>query len=152
VLEPHETGAGAGIGVLGYRIALILTGSVALILADYWNWQSVYLAMGGVMFAVLLSTLWIPEPASSNLSPASLKEAVRLPFSDFFQRKGVSKGGMILIFVILYRLGDSMISNMTTPFLLRIGFTQSVIGTIQGGVGLAATILGVLLGGAVLSE
>jgi PAT family beta-lactamase induction signal transducer AmpG len=152
IVEPHETGAGAGIKVLGYRIALILTGSVALILADHWNWPAVYLFMGGVMIALLLVSMLVPEPPLAGSPPQTLNQAVRQPFEEFFKRNGALQALLILMFVILYRFGDSMIDRMTTPFLIQTGFSQSDVGAIQGGVGLMATIVGVLAGGAILSN
>lgn len=152
ILEDREVGAGVGISVLGYRIALILTGSIALVLADYWSWPTVYLLLGGVMILTLLASSFAPEPILQQAPPQSLGEAVRFPIQEFFQRNGTQKAVFILVFIILYRLGDSMISNMTTPFLLQAGFSLTDVGAIQTGVGLVATIAGVLAGGAVLSR
>jgi PAT family beta-lactamase induction signal transducer AmpG len=59
---------------------------------------------------------------------------------------------MILVFITLYKLGDAVAANMSTPFLLKTGFTQTDIGAIQGGMGLIATIVGTLTGGALLSK
>jgi PAT family beta-lactamase induction signal transducer AmpG len=81
-----------------------------------------------------------------------MKEAVQMPVADFFSRLGLGRGLCVLAFVVLYRLGDSLIDNMTTPFLLQTGFTQTDVGAIQGGIGLFTTIVGVLAGGAVLSR
>jgi PAT family beta-lactamase induction signal transducer AmpG len=74
------------------------------------------------------------------------------PFQDFFQRKGLVSGAMILVFIVLYKLGDALANNMSTPFLLQTGFSQTDIGAIKGGMGLVATIVGTLAGGAFLSR
>lgn len=155
VLEPREMGAGAAVAVLGYRIALLVTGSLALILADQMPWSTVYLLMSVFMAVGLLTTLWAPEPINPEQHPASLADAVTLPFIEFFQRSGVLKGALILLFVVLYKLGDALVNNMSTPFLLPktgLGFSQSEIGAIRGGMGLLATIVGTLAGGAFLSK
>lgn len=152
VLEEREMGAGAAIFVLGYRIALLTTGSLALILADQISWSAVYLLMSGVMLLGIIATLLAPEPQESVRPPASLADAVILPFRDFFQRQGLLHGAMILLFIVLYKLGDAFVNNMSTPFLLQTGFTQTDIGAIQGGMGLIATIIGALAGGAILSK
>lgn len=151
VLEPRELGAGVAVYVLGYRVALIATGSLALVLADHISWRAVYLIMAAAMALGLLASAWAPEPLYAERPPQSLAEAVVQPFSDFFARLGW-RGGAILVFITLYRLADSLAGNMATPFLLKSGFTQTDVGTIQGGVGLLATILGALAGGAVLSR
>lgn len=152
VLEPKETGAGVGVNVLGYRIAMIVTGSAALILADRVPWPTVYLLLAGLMLLTLLVSMRAPEPALRDRPPSSLGEAVRMPFVEFFERTGRARGFLILAFIILYRLGDLMIDRMTTTFLLKTGFSQTDVGAIQGGVGLFSTIVGVLAGGAVIGR
>ncbi|BAY61248.1 major facilitator superfamily protein [Calothrix brevissima NIES-22] len=151
VLEKLEMGAGAAVFILGYRIALLVAGALALILADRIPWSSVYLLMAGTMALGIFATLFAPEPAEIN-PPASLSEAVILPFGEFFQRQGVLQGFLMLVFITLYKLGDALLSNMTTPFLLQVGFTKTDIGAIQVGMGLIATIVGALAGGAILSR
>ncbi|MBD2195385.1 MULTISPECIES: AmpG family muropeptide MFS transporter [Calothrix] len=151
VLEKLEMGAGAAVFILGYRIALLVAGALALILADRIPWSSVYLLMAGTMALGILATLFAPEPTETS-PPASLSEAVILPFGEFFQRQGVLQGFLMLVFITLYKLGDALLSNMTTPFLLQVGFTKTDIGAIQVGMGLIATIVGALAGGAILSR
>ncbi len=152
VLEEAEMGAGAGVYVLGYRIALLVTGSAALILADQLPWPQVYFIISGLMLVGLVTTLWAKEPHSEIPAPQSLKDAVVLPFQDFWQRLGWGKALIILLFVCFYRYGDALIGNMVTPFLLKTGFSQTEIGAWQGGMGLVATIVGVLVGGSVISK
>jgi len=152
ILEELEMGAGAGVYVLGYRIALLVTGSAALILADQMPWPQVYLLISGLMLLGLVTTFWGDEPDTDTEAPQSLQEAVVLPFGEFFQRFGWGKALIILIFVCFYRYGDALIGNMVTPFLLKVGFSQTEIGAWQGGMGLVATIVGVLAGGAVISR
>ncbi len=152
VLEPLEMGAGAAIYVLGYRVALLVTGSLALILADRMPWSTVYLLMAAGMAIGLVASIFAPEPDADLQPPASLVDAVIKPFQEFFQRSGVGRAIAILIFIVLYKLGDALINNMATPFLLKTGFTKTDIGVIQGGMGLLATIVGALLGGAILSK
>ncbi|MES1022366.1 MFS transporter [Gloeocapsa sp. BRSZ] len=152
ILAEKEMGAGAAVFVLGYRVALLITGSLALILADRISWTSVYLLMASVMIIGVIGTLIAPEPEGHIQLPASLSEAVLLPFGEFFQRLGALTGFFILCFIVLYKLGDALVNNMSTPFLLQIGFTQTDIGAIQGGMGLIATIVGALAGGAILSK
>jgi PAT family beta-lactamase induction signal transducer AmpG len=71
---------------------------------------------------------------------------------DYFERKKLLPGLMILVFIVLYKLGDAIANNMSTPFLLQTGFSQTDIGAIKGGMGLIATIIGTLAGGVFLSK
>lgn len=152
VLSEREMGAGAAVNVLGYRIALFLTGSVALILADHIPWPSVYLFMAACMCVGMAASFRGPEPDDPGIPPASLREAVRDPFAEFFGRFGAGRALLTFAFIALYKLGDAVVANMTTPFLLDLEFTQTDIGLVRGGMGLAATILGVFAGGASLSR
>ena len=145
-----ETGLAAAVGVFGYRIALLVTGAFAFVLADHMAWPTVYLLMAVFMILGITTTLLAPEPQIPTSLPASLSDAVRLPFRDFFVRSGTGRAVLILSFVIFFRYGDALAQNMVTPFLLQIGYTSSDIGAVQGGLGLGATIVGVLLGGGVV--
>ncbi|MBW3630147.1 MAG: AmpG family muropeptide MFS transporter [Gemmatimonadetes bacterium] len=151
VLDEREMGAGAATGVLGYRIALIVTGSLALVLADRMPWPTVYLLLAALMLVGIAAAFWAPEPVTSEAAPASLREAVVDPFIEFFRRTGLGWGMLILSFVIFYQLPDRFGQNMATPFLLQIGFSQTEVGAIRGGIGIVATIGGVLAGGAVIA-
>lgn len=151
ILEEREMGAGAGVFVLGYRIALIVAGSFGLILADRIPWSMVYLLMSVLVLVGLATSIFAPKPQDLR-PPESLADAVILPFQEFFTRSGFIQGALILVFIILYKFGDALLSSLSTPFLLDIGFTQTDIGTIQTGMGLIATIVGTLAGGAILSQ
>jgi PAT family beta-lactamase induction signal transducer AmpG len=152
VLKPSEFGKGSGVKVTAYRLAMIVTGAGALIAADHVSWSTVYVLLAVLMFVVTIFSLSLPEPRLSGLPPATLGEAVRMPFVDFLQRTGTAGGVWILAFLILYRLGDAMIANMTTSFLLQTGFSQTDVGIVQGGIGVAATIAGVAAGAAVMNR
>lgn len=152
VLEEPEMGAGVAVFVLGYRLALLTTGSLALILADRMPWPQVYALLALLMLIGIIASYFAPEPIVQSPPPDSLRSAIVDPFIDFFQRKGLLTGIMILVFIVLYKLGDAIANNMSTPFLLQAGFTQTDIGAIKGGMGLIATIVGTLAGGVFLSK
>jgi PAT family beta-lactamase induction signal transducer AmpG len=147
VLEDRELGAGAAIWVLGYRIALLITGSVALVLAERLSWGTVYLLLSALMLVGIVATFFAPEPELRESPPKTLGEAVVMPFADFFQRSGVGFGILVLVFIVLYKYADALAGSMTTPFLLRTGFTQTEVGLALGGAGLIAIILGSLAAG-----
>lgn len=151
VLRKHERAAGAALKVLGYRLAMIVSGGLALILADQWlGWNSMYFVMGGVMAVCALATLYAPEPEQPALAPRSLKSAVIEPLVEFFSRKGALT---LLLLIVLYKLGDAFAGALSTTFLLRgAGFSVSEVGTINKVFGLVATIVGALAGGAIMAR
>ncbi|HET8656113.1 MAG TPA: AmpG family muropeptide MFS transporter [Longimicrobiaceae bacterium] len=151
LLEERAMAAGAALWVLGYRIALLVTGSLAFVLADHLGWRITYVLMSLLMLVGIVTDFWAPEPTGEDRPPASLYDAVWLPFRDFFGRAGPGTAIAILFFIVLYKLPDYLAIGMSTPFLLQIGFSETAIGTVNGGVGLFATIIGSLAGG-VLAE
>ncbi len=149
VLQPDERGAGAATTVLGYRIAMLVSGALALMLSDIMPWKNVFLLLGIVMLSCVIFTFIAPEPHTYSSSPKSLKEAVVLPFIDYFSRPSAIS---MLLFIVVFKLGDVLAASMTTPFLLDIGFTRSEVGLVYKAFGLASTLIGALLGGGVMSR
>jgi len=147
ILTDRELGAGAAIWVLGYRVALLITGWLAFVLADRLSWGTVYLALAALMLVGIVATLLAPEPPLQEAPPKSLTEAVSLPFKDFFGRVGPGLGVGVLLFIVLYKYSDALAGSMTTPFLLNTGFTQAEVGVVFGGAGLLATIAGSIVAG-----
>ncbi len=152
VLKPVELGIGASTWVLGYRVAILVSGSLALILADSLSWQLVYLLIAGLMAIGIVATLWAPEPSDRVSPPQTLQDAIYLPFKEFFGRLGIQPAVLILLFVLLYKLGDALVGNMAVPFLLDVGYSKTEIGAIQGTFGFLATTIGVVGGGILLTR
>ncbi|HEV7836981.1 MAG TPA: AmpG family muropeptide MFS transporter [Gemmatimonadaceae bacterium] len=151
VLQDREMGAGAAVFVLGYRIAMISTGALAFFLADRIQWPAVYVVLSLLLLVGIGTTFIAPEPVLSDAPPKTLVEAVVLPFADFFQRVG-PRAVLVLLFIVVYKYSDSLAGSMTTPFLLQAGFSQSEVGAVFLGVGVLATIAGVVVGGGVMAK
>ncbi len=151
VLDADERGAGAAVSVLGYRIAMLVSGGLALMLADSWlGWHGTYFVMAGLMLVGLAATWASREPLAPARAPQSLAEAVREPLAEYFSRHGA---WVMLILVILYKLGDAFAGSLTTAFLLRgPGFSLTEVGLINKWLGIVATILGALLGGVLMAR
>jgi PAT family beta-lactamase induction signal transducer AmpG len=147
ILTDRELGAGAAIWVLGYRVALLITGWLAFVLADRLSWGTVYVALAGLMLVGIIASLLAPEPPVREAPPKTLTEAIVLPFRDFFARVGPGLGIAVLIFIVLFKYSDALAGSMTTPFLLKTGFTQAEVGVVFGGAGLLATIAGSIVAG-----
>ncbi|WP_129529081.1 muropeptide transporter [Achromobacter agilis] len=151
VLRKEERGAGAAIKVMGYRLAMIVSGGLALILADQWiGWGNTYVLMGGLMLLCALATLWAPEPEHIARAPRDLRAAVGEPLREFFSRRGALA---VLLLIVLYKLGDAFAGALSTTFLIRgAGFSPTEVGTVNKVLGLAATIIGALAGGSLMSR
>ncbi len=152
VLAERELGAGVGVFVTGYRFALLLAGWAGLRWADRAGWPTLYGVAAVLMGLGVLVTWRSPEPLRLVQAPTSLVESVVRPFLEFFRRAGVRQGVFTLAFIVLYKLGDSLAAIVAVPFLLKTGFTPTEVGDMRNGLGLLATIVGTLAGGAVLSR
>tara|TARA_B100000029_G_scaffold140674_1_gene135867 strand:- start:501 stop:1748 length:1248 start_codon:yes stop_codon:yes gene_type:complete len=145
LLDEEQT-LGASAYVLGYRIGALAAGAGGLILADYISYQLVYIFMAAVMFIGVFATMIADEPLQEE-EPKSLRDAIINPFTEFFNRKGYNSAILILMFILLYKVGDTMAHSLSTNFYLDIGFTKSQIGTVVKIFGLVATLIGAFLGG-----
>jgi len=151
VLPPEERGSGAAITVLGYRLAMLISGGLALWLADrFLGWQATYWLMGLLMVPGVIATLLATEPAAPAREPHSLRQAVVFPLKDFFQR---NNAWLLITLIILYKLGDAFAASLTTTFLIRgVGFSAGDVGLVNKTLGLIATIVGALYGGVLMQR
>ena len=148
VLPPAERASGTSTWILGYRVAMLVSGAGALVLSDHIPWSGVYMVMAFLMSVGIIATWRAPEPETVR-PPRTIADAVVKPFVDFFSRKGAAAA---LTFVMLYRIGDTIANGMVMPFLIKRGFSNSEIGYWSKGVGFAATITGVMLGGGLVAK
>ena len=225
LLPANERGAGAAVSVLGYRLAMLVSGGLALVLADQWlGWSNMYRAVG-VLFVLLaaaglltprVSESRAPDRAGTQSSTAPLRAPASVelrgfaamvitglvlwtvvrwlpaqtivtsplgrwptlgwdtvsiviaavgalwaarrarfpsfvePWDAFFSRPHAVA---LLAFIVLYKLGDAFAGSLSTAFLIRgVGFSATEVGAVNKALGLAATIVGVLAGGAWLAR
>ena len=147
LLPDVELGLGNAVHVNAYKIASLVPGSLSLILADHMNWSSVFMITALFMLPVLVMTLLITEPALKNASPKTLRAAVLEPFQEFIARNGLKSALTVLLFIFLYKLGDSMATALATPFYLEMGFSKTEIGLVAKNAGLWPSVIGGMLGG-----
>ncbi|MDO8346265.1 MAG: AmpG family muropeptide MFS transporter [Rugosibacter sp.] len=147
ILPEREMGLGNSVHVNAYRIAGLVPGSLSLILADHLPWAQVFVITALFMLPGLLLALFAAEPAIVRSAPKTLREAVVEPFHEFITRAGWREAVLILAFIFLYKLGDSMCTALATPFYLDMGFAKSQIGVVAKNAGLWPAVIGGLLGG-----
>ncbi len=147
IMPDEELGLGSSLYVNGYRLAMIVSGSLALNMADNMPFTNVYKIMALCMIPAIFFTLIAPKENHHIKIPSNMKEAVFGPLQEFFTRKGAF---IVLLFILLYKVGDSMAANMTTPFILQLGYTKSDLGNVAKLFGLVSTIIGGLIGGVMM--
>lgn len=154
ILPPDMQGAGAASFVMGYRIGNIFSTAGALYLASFFGWHITYIIMAVIMAVLLVQVFFIREPeASAEEAQEKTKMAqwvkiyVITPFVDFLNRP---QAITILLFILLYRMADAFLGVMANPFYLELGFTKIQIAEVVKLWGLMATVVGSIIGGAVV--
>jgi len=150
LLSDEEMGVGITYFTNAYKFSSIIPGSLALILAGLMPWSIVHLVVAAFMVIGVITTFLIPETELADNIPSTMKEAVVEPFKEFFSRGGGWKTGLgILLFMLLYKLGDNMATALETPFFLDMGFDTIEIGSVAKVAKLwsaaAGTIVGAIL-------
>jgi PAT family beta-lactamase induction signal transducer AmpG len=143
----EELALGNSIHVQTYRMAGFIPGSLGLILADYLPWSVVYWVMAAFMMVGLITTLVVREAAEHPIIPPTLRDAIVDPFREYFGRRGASYAVLVLLFLFLYKFGDSMATALSTSFYLDLGFTKTEIGVVAKNAGFWPALAGGLAGG-----
>jgi MFS transporter, PAT family, beta-lactamase induction signal transducer AmpG len=142
---------------LGYRLALVLAGALALILADHVAWSVVYAALAVIMVLPIAATLAAPEPPALRAPSARWSDAMRHavvdPVADFFRRYGWGMALALLAFILLFKVPEqATIGGIMSPFYRDMGFSKTEIGAITKLYGIWIGIVGVFLGGAMVAR
>jgi len=146
-----EQGLGASLAVLGYRIALLVAGGLALIIAQYAGWAIVYRIMGFLMLPGMIAVFFSPEPSIPEVNRLSFIASFIEPLKELLSRQRVS---ILLLFVFFYKMGEAFTtttSGIMMPFLIQeIGFSLDTIAYVNKIMGLASIVLGGITGGLLL--
>ncbi len=143
VLKPQERGFGAAMSVSAYRIAMLTSGGLALVLADHLGFRTTYLAMACLMVVGVAATFLSSEPSSQPAPPKTLRSAFEGPLREFFSRP---LAVWLVILVVLYKIGDAFAGFFTGIFLRDIGFSLTEIGFVYKAMALGTTLLGAFIG------
>ena len=149
LLLPPERGFGAAVWVNGYRLALLVASSGALVLADRIGWKATYLVLASLMGMGVLTILLSPEPKVSGSPPKSLTEAIGLPLRELFSRPAIYG---LLALIVMYKIGDAIAGSLQSAFFIGgLGFSATEVGYVKG-IGIAATLIGALAGGLAMAK
>jgi len=149
VLAMSERAAGSATFITGYRLGMLASGSLAMILADQTSWANVYRIMAGFVVIGFVAVLVAPEPQAPPKQKLTLEQMVFAPLRHFASRKGAL---IALLFMLAYKIGDAFAGALTTRFFKEIGFSNTELGTLHSGAGMIATIVGGLAAGVLMPK
>ena len=149
LLPDAELGLGNAVHIQTYRLAQLVPGALALVLADHLPWPTVFSVVAAFMLVGIGLTLCVAEVPPQR-APKTLLAAIVEPFRDYISRRGLRGAVLVIAFVFLYKLGDNMATALATPFYQDLGFSLSQIGLIAKSVGLTSLIVGGIAGGLIM--
>ena len=152
VAELSQQGNLAASYQLGYRSAILISSSFALILASEYGWNLTYQLMAFLMLIGVAGVLICPEQANPSLKKLTLRNSIYEPLKDFVSRFGLYLASFLLLIVSTYRLTDIVMGPMASPFYLDKGYTLKEIGYIVKVVAVVASVLGFFLGGMLVKK
>ena len=149
LLEPRQLGVGSGMSQYGWRIGAAAAGALALVLAARVGWTAAYLACAAFALPAMLVGVFMGEPVRHH-EPAKPRGVVGAiiayfsPLTEFLRRQGAL---VVLLFVLIHKIGDTL-ANLTLRLLFQdLGFTNDEVAFYDVGVGFAALLIGIFLGG-----
>lgn len=148
----NEQGSLAATYQFGWRLAIIVATSFALIFADTNGWSLTYKIMAATMIIGLLGLIVSKEEKNFQLGKLSFTQSIRDPFVDFLSRFGFFASAVLLMIIATYRLTDIVMGPMATPFYIDMGFTLTEIGAVVKIVALLASIFGISMGALLLKK
>jgi len=148
ILPAEERGLGSAYYVFSYRLAMLLSSGIALIMADYWGFKLTYELMALFMFLSMLPMLKLPAEIKISSRQTNYFAAMYSSLIELLQREQIT---LLLLFVVLYKIGDAFVLQLMTNFLLHgLGFTLTEVGVAYKMVSFFATIAGAIIGGMIL--
>ena len=145
LLEPGEEGVANGVRVSAYRAALIVGGGALVILAGWVGWPPVFWAAAAILIVLAIVAARLPVITIAR-QPARVWARA---FVRWLARPGAAP---VLLFVLVYKLGDASMGPMVKPFWLDRGLSVQEVGVVSTTLGIAMTVLGALAGGAFTSR
>src|SRR5690606_3826110 len=154
LLEPRQLGVGSGMSQYGWRIGAAAAGALALVLASRLGWAAAYVACAAFALPAMLVGVIMGEPGRHRepAKPRGLGEAIVAYFSPLLEFLGRQGAVVVLLFVLIHKIGDTM-ANLTLRLLFEdLGFTNDEVAFYDVGIGFGALLVGVFAGGLLYSR
>ena len=150
--EAKEQGNLAASYQLGYRVAILIATSAALIFADIYSWSYVYQSMSLFILVGSAGALICHEPNNHEIAILRFDKALIEAFKEFFHRFGLWSAALLLLIISTYRLTDIVMGPMAMPFYLDLGFSKTEIGALVKTIALFGSVIGFFIGGLLIKR
>ena len=150
--DAKEQGNLAASYQFGYRVAILVATSMALIFADLLDWSYVYQLMGLFMLIGAAGAVICNEPHNDEIVILRFDAALIESIKDFFSRFGLWASALLLLIISTYRLTDIVMGPMAMPFYLDLGFSKTEIGALVKTIALLGSIVGFFIGGLLIKK
>lgn len=150
--EAKEQGNLAASYQLGYRVAILIATSAALIFADIYSWSYVYQSMSLFILVGSAGALICHEPNNHEIAILRFDKALIEAFKEFFHRFGLWSAAILLLIISTYRLTDIVMGPMAMPFYLDLGFSKTEIGALVKTIALFGSVIGFFIGGLLIKR
>lgn len=150
--EAKEQGNLAASYQLGYRVAILIATSAALIFADIYSWSYVYQSMSLFILVGSAGALICHEPNNNEIAILRFDKALIEAFKEFFHRFGLWSAAILLLIISTYRLTDIVMGPMAMPFYLDLGFSKTEIGALVKTIALFGSVIGFFIGGLLIKR
>lgn len=151
ILPQEERGLGAAIYVTGWRVGVIISGALALVMASKWGWQNTYLFMASLMSIGIIATCIAPNAPYNTDQAKNFFYALVVPVHDFFQRYGTRTAILFLLIILSYKLGEALALALNSTFLLRqMGYSLALVGMVNKTMSVFSALFGGILAGALM--
>lgn len=155
-----------GIRSTFYKLSMLTGNGLIVIIGGYLEtelgdktkaWSYTMIIVGLLMTAITLYNLFATPLSENETVTESIEQQKDFTtvFASFFKKKQI---GLVLAFILLFRLGESQLMKMLTPFLIDpkevggMGLTTEDVGIIYGTFGVIALLIGGTLGGIAISK
>jgi len=152
LLEEKERAIGNSVSVLGYRVAMLVTGGGLLVLVQHsGGWNNAFIWI--IPFIVLgMVGTFLAKEENNQEAPKTIQDAVIFPITEFFSRTGLKKVLIILIILILYKFGDQLSFSLNSVFFRDLGFSLDKIAIAYKTNALVASLSGLIIGSIIAAK
>jgi MFS transporter, PAT family, beta-lactamase induction signal transducer AmpG len=147
LLDKEDLGYGNSAQVVGFKFGIVFSGGFLVWQSEFFGWQGMFLAMACLTVVPLVIILFFNENKINQTNCQKQQKSVREIIAIMIESFKLPGMIWLIIFILFYKFGESMVDQMFKIFLLDSGFTKEMISKWVTTYGMGASIVGSLAGG-----